>query len=46
MKGYKISFINLMNVLGALVRPKGVTSNSYRPNIVLHAIFDSSPNFM
>lgn len=46
IKGHKTSFINLMNVLGALVRSKGMTSNSYRQNIVLHAIFVSSPNFM
>jgi hypothetical protein len=44
MKTRKTSFINLMKVLGALVNPKGITNHSYKPNLVLKAIFHSSPN--
>uniref|UniRef100_A0A0A9FFV2 Uncharacterized protein n=1 Tax=Arundo donax TaxID=35708 RepID=A0A0A9FFV2_ARUDO len=46
MKARKTSFINLMKVLGALVKPKGITNHSYRPNLVLKAVFHSSPNFI
>jgi hypothetical protein len=35
-----------MKVLGALVNPKGITKHSYKPNLVLKAVFDSSPNFI
>src|SRR3954466_1388411 len=46
MKARKTSFINLMKVLGALVNPKGITNHSYKPNLVLNAVFHSSPNFI
>jgi hypothetical protein len=46
MKTHKTSFINLMKVLGALVNPKGITNHSYKSNLVLKAIFYSSPNFI
>jgi len=45
MKGRKTSFINLIKVLGALV-PKRHYYHSYRPNLVLNAIFHSSPSFI
>ena len=35
-----------MKVLGALVKPKGITSHSYKPNLVLKVVFHSSPNFI
>ena len=38
--------MSLMKVLGALVRPNGITSHSYRPCLVLKAVFHSSPSFM
>jgi hypothetical protein len=43
MDGRKTLFINLMEVLGALVIPKVITNNSYMPNLVLYAIFHLSP---
>src|SRR3954468_23052338 len=46
MKARKTSFINLMKVLGALVKPNGITNHSYKPNLVLNAVFHSSPNFI
>ena len=42
MKGLSTWFINLMNVLGALVNPKGITNHSYSPNFVLKVVFHSS----
>ena len=39
-------FINLMKVLGALVKPKGITNYSYNPNMDLKVIFHSSPSLM
>jgi len=35
-----------MKVLGALVKPKGITSHSYKLNLVLKAVFYSLPNFI
>src|SRR5215831_9403477 len=35
-----------MKVLGALVRPKGITNHSYKPNLVLKAVFHSSPSLI
>jgi len=32
------SFINLMKVAGALVKPKGITSHSYNPYFVLSSL--------
>jgi len=37
---------SLMNVLGALVKPKGMTNHSYNPNLVLIEVFDSSPSLI
>jgi hypothetical protein len=34
-----------MKVLGALVKPKGMT-NQYKPNLVLKAVFYSLPSFI
>ena len=38
--------LGFMKVLGALVNPKGMTNHSYKPNLVLNAVFHSSPNFI
>uniref|UniRef100_A0A0A9GYX3 Uncharacterized protein n=1 Tax=Arundo donax TaxID=35708 RepID=A0A0A9GYX3_ARUDO len=46
MKARKTSFINLMKVQGALVKPKGITNHSYKPNLVLKVALYSSPNFI
>ena len=43
MKALKTWFINLMNVLGALNKPKGMTNHSYKPALVLNVVFHSSP---
>jgi hypothetical protein len=43
---WHIVFIYLMNALGAFVRPKGITSHSYNPYLVLKVIFHSSPSFI
>lgn len=39
----KISFINLYQVVGALVNLKGITSNSNRPNFIWKVVRYSSP---
>ena len=39
-------FISLIDVLGALVKPKGITNHSYRPSLVLKVVFHSSPSKM
>ena len=41
-KGLSISFINLMKVAGALVKPKGITNHSYNPCFVLKAFLHAS----
>ena len=46
MKALKTWFINLMKVLGALVKPNGITNHSYSPNFVLNAVFHPSPVFI
>jgi len=38
--------MSLMNVLGALVKPKGMTNHSYNPNLVLKEFFHSSPSLI
>jgi len=38
--------MSLMKVLGALVNPKGMTSHSYNPNLVLKKVFYSSPSLI
>jgi len=35
-----------MKVLGALVKPKGITNHSYKPKLVLKAVFHSSPGLI
>src|SRR5579859_5612977 len=42
MYGRRIWFINVWNVAGALVNPKGITENSYFPYLVLKAVFLTS----
>ncbi|XP_014524000.1 uncharacterized protein LOC106780253 [Vigna radiata var. radiata] len=39
-------FIKLIKVLGVLVKPKRMTNHSYKPNMVLKAIFHSSPSLI
>jgi hypothetical protein len=36
--------MNVQNVAGALVNPKGITKNSYKPYIVQQVIFFLSPS--
>jgi hypothetical protein len=36
---WKIEFMKLVNVDGALPNPNGITKNSYKPYLVLIAIF-------
>jgi hypothetical protein len=40
------SFTNLMKVLGALVKSKGMTNHLDKSNLVLKAVFHSSPSFI
>ena len=42
--GWKILFMRVQNVAGALVSPKGITKNSYEPYLVTHVVFGSSPS--
>jgi len=39
MKAHKTWFINLMKVLGALVKPNGIINHSYKPYFVLKVVF-------
>jgi hypothetical protein len=39
VKGYKISSIILMKVVGAFVKPNGMTNHSKRPSLDLKAVF-------
>ena len=41
-KDLKTSFITLMNVVGALQRPKGITSHSNNPCLILKVVFQIS----
>ena len=36
---WKILFMSVQNVTGPLVRPKGITKNSYEPYLVTHVVF-------
>ena len=36
------SFINIINVVGALHRPNGITNHSYKPYMVLKVTFHVS----
>lgn len=40
--GRKTSFISLINVAGALHKSKGITNQSYKPCLVLKAVFKVS----
>ena len=40
MKGHRSSSIYLMKVVGAFVKPKGMTNHLNNPSLVLKAIFD------
>ena len=42
MKALKTWFINLMKVLGALVKPNDITVYSYNPYLVVNAILGIS----
>jgi hypothetical protein len=39
VKVHKISFINLMEVVGVFIKPKGMTNHSKRPSFDLKAVF-------
>jgi hypothetical protein len=39
LKGINTSSINLMKVVGAFVRPKGMTNHSKRPSLDLKVVF-------
>jgi hypothetical protein len=41
VKGLNISSINLMKVVGAFVKPKGMTSHSKRPSLDLKVVFQT-----
>jgi hypothetical protein len=40
----KMSFMNVKNVVGALVSPKGITKNLYEPYLVQQVVFSLSPS--
>jgi hypothetical protein len=42
MKGLITSFLNLMKVVGAFVKPKGMTNHSKRPSLDLKVVFHTS----
>ena len=42
MKGCNISSINLMKVVGELVKPKGMTNHSKKPSLDLKVVFQTS----
>jgi hypothetical protein len=46
VKGLNTSFINLMKVVGAFVKPKGMTNHSKRPSLDSKAIFHTSAGSM
>ena len=41
--GWKILFMSVQNIVGALVSPKGIIKNLYEPYLVTHEVFDSFP---
>jgi len=43
INGINTYVITLIKVLGVFERPKGMTSNSYKPSLVLNVVFHSSP---
>ena len=42
MKGHRRSSIYRMKVVGALVKPKGMTNHSNNPSLVLKVVFHTS----
>jgi hypothetical protein len=46
VKGLNTSSINLMKVVGAFVKPKGMTSHSKRPSLDLTIFFHTSVGSM
>jgi hypothetical protein len=42
VKGLNTSSINLMKMVGAFVRPKGITIHSKRPSLDLKVVFHTS----
>ena len=44
--GMKDKCMTRMKVLGASDKPIGMTNLSYKPNLVLKAVFHSSPSWM
>jgi hypothetical protein len=46
VKHLNISSIKLMKVVGALVKPKGITSHSKRPSLDLKFVFHTSVDSM
>jgi hypothetical protein len=46
VKGLNTSSINLMKVVGAFIKPKGMTSHSKRPSLDLKVVFHASVGSM
>jgi hypothetical protein len=46
VKGLNASSINLMKVVGAFVRPKGMTNHSKRPSLDFKSVFQTSVGSM
>jgi hypothetical protein len=46
VKGLNTSSINLMKVVGAFVRPKGMTNHSKIPSLDLKVVFQTSVGLM
>ena len=44
--GLSISVMSFINMLGALVKPEGMTNHSYNPYLVLKVVFQSFPSLM
>lgn len=41
--GWRIMFMSVQNVAGALLRPNNIMKNSKDPYLVMHVVFGSSP---
>jgi hypothetical protein len=46
VKGLNTSFVNLMKVVGAFVKPKGMANHSKRPYLHLKVVFHTSVGSM
>jgi hypothetical protein len=46
VKGINTSSINLMKVVGAFIKPKGMTIHSKRPSLYLKVVFHTSVGLM